>query len=302
MKKLRKAPASAGVLALLALLGIGVAAPADVPAHSAPPTRADGPTARKQLRVCADGNNMPFSNERGEGFENRLASLVAHDLGEDLVTTWWPQRRGFFRNTLKAHRCDVVVGVPTSLDMVETTRPYYRSGYVFVYASGAPHVKSLDDPALHALRIGVPMVGDDGANPPPVLALASRGLVDNMRGYSVYGDYRDDSPPADLIRALGKGEVDVAIAWGPLAGYYAMHATPRLALAPIPPEEAPPGLAFQFDVGMGVRHGDHALRDALDGVLARRTKEVDAILRAYGVPRVPAASRGGATAAESIAR
>lgn len=302
MKRLRKVPASAGVLALLALLGIGAPAPADIPSRAPEPARSGGPAARKQLRVCADGNNMPFSNERGEGFENRLASLVAHDLGEDLVTTWWPQRRGFFRNTLKAHRCDVVIGVPTALDMVETTRPYYRAGYVFVFAPGAPHVKGLDDPALHGLRIGVPMVGDDGANPPPVLALASRGLVDNMRGYSVYGDYREDSPPADLIRALGKGEIDVAIAWGPLAGYYAMHATPRLAVAPIPPSEAPRGLSFEFDIGMGVRHGDHALRDALDGVLTRRVKEVDAILRAYGVPRVPAEARGGATTAEAMPR
>jgi mxaJ protein len=137
------------------------------------------------------------------------------------------------------------------------------------------------------MKIGVPLVGDDGANPPPVLALAPRHLVANMRGYSVWGDYRKDSPPADLIRGLRKGEIDIAIAWGPLAGYYAAHpATPRLALAPIPESEAPKGTTFRFDIAMGVRKKDRALAAELDGVLARRKKEIDAILDAFGVPRL----------------
>jgi mxaJ protein len=242
--------------------------------------------ARRQFRVCADGNNLPFSNERGEGFENKLALLVAKDLDADVIYTWWPQRRGFFRETLKAKKCDVVMGVPSKLDIVTTTRPYYRSGYVFVYGPNAPHVASLDVPELHSMRIGVPMVGDDGANPPPVLALASRGLIGNMRAYSVYGDYREDSPPADAIRALRRGDIDIAIAWGPVAGYYATRPLPALSVEMIPEADAPPGFTFAFDIAMGVRRDDKDLASELDAVLARRVKQVDAVLASYGLPRL----------------
>jgi mxaJ protein len=236
----------------------------------------------RQLRVCADANDMPFSNVRGEGFENALAVLVAKDLGAEVTYTWWPQRRGFFRETLDAHKCDVVMGVPKLLDRVATTRPYYRSSYVFVYGPSAPHVASLDALELRTMRIGVPMVGDDGANPPPVLALASRGLIANMRAYSVYGDYTKESPPADAVRT---GDVDVAIAWGPMAGYYASHPEPALSMAMLPERDAPPGLTFTFDIAMGVRHEDKVLLAELDAVLARRRGEIDAILAAYRVPR-----------------
>ncbi len=263
-------------------------------ANASPPAGASGtvqpPTAthgRRQLRVCADGNNMPFSNERGEGFENKLAALVARDLDADVAYTWWPQRRGFFRETLKSRRCDVVMGVPVGLDVVATTRPYYRSTYVFVFGAHTPRVNSLDAPELHAMRIGVPMVGDDGANPPPVLALASRGLIGNMRAYSVYGNYQKESPPADVIRALRAGDIDIAIAWGPVAGYYAAHPEPRLATAPIPESDAPPGLTFGFDIAMGVRRSDKDLAAELDAVLLHRSKEIGALLAAYGVPVLP---------------
>lgn len=240
---------------------------------------------RRELRVCADPNNLPFSNERGEGFENKLATLLAKDLHADVVTTWRPQRRGFLRETLNAKQCDVVMGVPATLDKVATTRPYYRSSYVFVFAPNAPHVDSFDAPALRSMRIGVPLVGDDGASPPPLLALASHGLLGNMRGYSVYGDYGRETPPADLIRALRSGEIDVAIAWGPLAGYYAKQAGgPTLALVTIPETEAPPGLTFTFDIAMGVRRDDAALAAELDALLARRKPQIDALLASYGVP------------------
>jgi mxaJ protein len=236
--------------------------------------------------VCADGNNLPFSNERGEGFENKLATLVANDLGAEVTYTWWPQRRGFFRETLKANKCDVVMGVPAKLDVVSTTRPYYRSGYAFVYGPNAPHVTSLEAPELHSMRIGVPMVGDDGANPPPVLALASRGLIGNMRAYSVYGDYRRESPPADAIRALRTGDADIAIAWGPVAGYYAARPAPALAVAMIPESDAPAGFTFEFDIAMAVRREDKAFAAELDAVLARRKKEIEAVLESYDVPRL----------------
>jgi mxaJ protein len=248
-----------------------------------PAGAADEKPAARELRVCADPNNLPFSNERGEGFENRLASLIAEDLGARVTYTLSPQRRGFIRETLKAGRCDVVMGVPTKLDMLLTTKPYYRSGYVFVHAPGTARVASLDAPELRGMRIGVPLVGDDGANPPPVLALAERGLVANVRGYSVYGDYREESPPADLIRGLRRGEIDVAIAWGPLAGYYAA-AAPALELTPLPEKDAPQGLTFSFDISMGVRKGDQALAAELDGALSRRRDAIVKILDEYRVP------------------
>ncbi len=242
---------------------------------------------RPELRVCADGNNLPFSNRQGAGFENALAELLARDLGAHLSYTWAPQRRGFFRNTLNAGVCDVVMGVPSSLDLVQTSRPYYRSSYVFVFGPHAPHVHSLDAPELRQLRIGVPLVGDDGANPPPVLALASRGLIPNLRGYSVYGDYSSDSPPAELIRALRRGEIDIALAWGPLAGYYARHGEPQLGYAPIPEAEAPLGLSYKFDIALAVRKGDAARLALLNRALERERAPIAEILVRFGVPRYP---------------
>lgn len=247
------------------------------PAVAAPP---------RQLRVCSDPNNMPLSNERGEGFENAIARILARELAAELVYTWSPQRRGFLRTTLKANRCDVVMGIPAAIDMVATTRPYYRSGYVFVMAPGVKPVTSLATPSLRTARIGVPMVGDDGANPPPALALASLGLVSNMRSYSVYGDYRQDSPPGDLVRAARTGEIDVALAWGPFAGWFAKQPAPRLEVRPIPDAEAPPGMTFSFDIAVGVRKGDRDLLADLDRALARRKPEVDAVLDSFAVPRL----------------
>jgi mxaJ protein len=243
--------------------------------------------ARAPLRVCADPNNLPFSNQREQGFENKLAQLLARDLGRSVSYTWAAQRRGFLRNTLNADACDVVMGVPVKLEAVATTRPYYRSGYVLVSAPHVPTLSSLSAPQLHQLRIGVPLVGDDGANPPPLFALAAHGLLSNLRSYSVYGDYREDSPPAQLLRALRRGEIDVAIAWGPLAGYYAAHPTPALRYAFIPEAEAPPGLPFSFEIAIGVRHSDQALLGELDAALLRRKREVSALLASYGVPRLP---------------
>ncbi len=239
---------------------------------------------RRQLRVCADPNNLPFSDQKEQGFENALAQLIARELDADVTYTWFPQRRGFFKNTLKAKLCDVVMGVLKGLDFVATTAPYYRSGYVFVYGPKAPHVTSLEDPRLASLRIGVPLVGDDGANPPPVLALARHGHSANVRGYLVYGDYSKPAPAADLIRAVSRGEVDLAIAWGPLAGYFAKHAEPQLELAPVPESEAPPGQTFAFELSLGVRREDLALKAELEAVLQKKRDEIDSLLTSYGVP------------------
>jgi mxaJ protein len=240
--------------------------------------------ARRQLRVCSDPNNLPFSNDRREGFENALAEILARQLNADLSYTWWPQRRGFLRQTLKAGKCDVVMGVPAGFDPVLTTRPVYRSRYVFVLGPKAPMLASLDAPALRGLRIGIPLVGDDGANPPPEAALVRRNLIDHARGYVVYGDYRQESPPSALIQAVARGEIDVAIAWGPLAGYYAHRAAPRLRVVPVPAAEAPPGMPFTFDIAIGVRKGDRELRDDLDAALAARRRDVDRLLARFHFP------------------
>jgi mxaJ protein len=238
------------------------------------------------LRVCADPNNLPFSNERGEGLENRLARLLADDEGARLEYTWWAQRRGFVRNTLGAGQCDVVMGTPTSDDRVAVTRPYYRSTYVFVTRRGKVDVRSLDDPVLRRLRIGVPLVGDDGASSPPAHALARRGLVRNVVGYSVIGDYREESPPARLVRAVADGEVDVAVAWGPLAGYFAPRQPVPLTLTPVSPSIDPPFLPFVFDIGIGVRRADHERLAEIEAFLERRRPAIDALLAEYGVPRL----------------
>ena len=254
------------------------------PRQSAPQPEFERPAG--VLRVCADPNNLPFSNERGEGFENKIAELLAADLHERLEYTWWAQRRGFFRNTLRAGACDVVLGVPSSFELAATTAPYYRSTYVFVYRQGRGlSVASFDDPVLRDVKVGVQLVGDDGANTPPAHALTARGIVGNVRGYTLYGDYREPNPPARIVEAVARGEVDVAVAWGPLAGYFARRQRVPLAVVPVSPQFDLPFLPFVYDISMGVRRGDEELRQRLDSFLQRRRPEIERILDDYGVPR-----------------
>jgi mxaJ protein len=247
---------------------------------------AEAPTAPRVLRVAADPNNLPFSNERGEGFENKIVELVAKELGATVEYTWWAQRRHFFRDALRPGRGDVVAGIPAQIDEVLATRPYYRSGYVLVTRTDRGlTLKSLDDPALRTLRIGVQLIGDDFANTPPAHALSRRGIVENVRGYTVYGDYREKDPPARIIDALVRGEIDVAFVWGPLAGYFAQRQSTPLTLQLLPAFDAPSAQPLAFDIAMGVRRGAPGLRDELDAVLARKKPEIDRILASYGVPR-----------------
>ena len=239
-----------------------------------------------QFRVCADPNNLPFSNRSQEGFENRLATLFAHELGQKVVYTWWPQRRGFLRNTLRAGVCDVVMGVPAGYDPVLTTQPYYRSTYVFVYRKDAGYdVASFDDPLLHKLKIGVHLIGDDYANSPPAHVLGAKGIVDNVVGYSVYGDYAEDSPPGKIIKAVATGEIDLAIVWGPIAGYFARKQAVPLSLVPVPVDTVS-SFPLAYSIALGVRRGDEALKVKLDGLLQQKAAEVRQILQDYGVPLV----------------
>jgi len=250
--------------------------------------------APQELRFCADPNNLPFSNRRLEGFENRIAEWIAKDLGATPKFVWWAQRRGFFRNTLQAGLCDVVVGVPFGFERALTTKPYYRSTYVFVRRADSPAaIRSFDDPALKTLRVGVQLAGDDGANTPPAHALSRRGIVQNVRGFTLYGDYAQANPPARIVDAVASRDVDVAVVWGPLAGYFAKRGRTPLVLTPVSPAIDLPFLPFVFDISVGVRRGQDALRDRIEESLDRRAPEIRALLERYGVPLAP---RGGETA------
>lgn len=237
--------------------------------------------------MCADPNNLPFSNERREGFENRIADLLAGEMNASVEYTWWAQRRGFVRNTLKDCKCDLIIGVPSSFELALTTSPYYRSTYVFVYRKDRGlNVRSFDDPILRKVKIGVQMIGDDYANTPPAHALAKRHIIENVKGYTVYGDYSQENPPARIIDALVAGDIDVAIVWGPLAGFFARRASVPVEIIPVSPQIDQPFLPFVYDISMGIRRGEDAFKEELEGILERKRPEIESILDEYGVPRL----------------
>jgi mxaJ protein len=239
------------------------------------------------LRICADPNNLPFSNASGQGFENAIMALVATELGKRPAYYWEPQRRGFIRTTLKAGRCDVVAGISSAAEVARTTHPYYRSTYVFVTRrSHGQRIASLDDPRLRHLRIGLQLTGDDYDNPPPAQALARRGITDNIRGFMVYGDYSEPAPLRTVVDAVVDGSVDLAIVWGPTAGFFAKRARVPLQITPVLPHTDRASLPFVYDISMGVRRQDKSLADAIDRVLLKRSADIHRILEAFGVPLV----------------
>jgi len=244
----------------------------------------------RTLTACADPNNLPFSNRAGEGFENKLAELIATDLHAKLDYVWWAQRRGYVRNTLNESKCDFWPGIGSNVEMVATTQPYYRSTYMFV-SRADENLKglTLDDPRLKKLKIGVQMVGNDASNTPPAHALASRGVIGNVRGYMLYGDYRKPNPPAEIMQAVERGDVDVALVWGPLAGYFAAKSPVPLRLEPVTPWMADMQWPMQFDVSVGIQKNDQRLLKQVDQVLVRRSAEIRRLLDAYHVPVVEAA-------------
>ena len=239
------------------------------------------------LIACADPNNLPFSNQVGEGFENTLAELIASDLHATLVYIWWAQRRGYVRNTLNDRKCDFWPGIASNVEMVATSRPYYRSTYMFVTRREANLAGlTLDDPRLKSLKIGVQLVGDDASNTPPAHALAVRGVVGNVRGYMLYGDYAAPDPPSQVVQAVERGEVDVALVWGPLAGYFAARSPVPLRLEPVTPWLADQQWPMQFDVSVGVQKDNRKLLKDIDRVLVRRSRDIRKLLAAYHVPVV----------------
>ncbi|MBD9357111.1 substrate-binding domain-containing protein [Methylomonas albis] len=243
--------------------------------------------ADSELRVCADPDNLPFSNQKQEGFENKIAKLLADDLGMKLNFYWQKQRQGYIRETLGAKYCDVMMGVPHGYERVLSTRPYYRSGYAFVTARGR-HLafKSFDDPRLHKLKIGLHAIGIDGSNSPPANALARRGIVENIVGYSMWGEESIDNPQGEIVSAVAKQEIDVAIVWGPIGGYFAKPFGKALVVTPAPADADMPSMPFDFDISLGVRKGEEAFAAQLEQSLTRKQREIQDILTAYNVPLI----------------
>ena len=273
-------------VALAVIATCGLACPTLVVGQTAPArSGTPSPSPAGQFRVCADPENMPFSNRALAGFENELAALLADDLGAQPTYIWWGQRQGFIRNTMNATlaegRCNIVMGVPVGYDLVRTTKPYYRSTYVFVAKKGRV-IRSLDDPTLKKLRIGVHLLGNDYENPPPVHELGKRHIVDNVIGFNTF--YSAKNPPSAIIDAVASGTIDIAIVWGPVAGYYAARQKVPLDVTPIPSK--PGDLPFAFDIALGVKKGEDALHARLEQALERRRPEIAKLLAAYSVPLV----------------
>lgn len=249
--------------------------------------RADG-----TLRVCANPDNLPFSNAKGEGFENKLAELVARDLHEKVAYTWTNEHEHFVRKTLNAGKCDVLMGVPADFADVDTTAPYFTSGYVFVTRTDrALHLSSMRDPRLRTLKIGVHVIGDD--NIPPMEALARQGISQNIAGYMIYRDTQVKRH-SRLIDDVAAGKVDVAAVWGPLAGYYALHSQAPLSVTPITGTASFAPAVFRYAIAMGVRKGDEARKAQLNRILAREKPAIRNLLTRYGVPlmELPARAAG----------
>jgi quinoprotein dehydrogenase-associated probable ABC transporter substrate-binding protein len=232
----------------------------------------------KVLRVCADPRDLPFSNEAGEGFENKIAALLAHKLGKTLAYEYYPGATGFVRNTLNAHRCDVIMGIPQGDDIVQGTNPYYRTSYALISRQGADleSIESLEDPRLQGKRIGII------AGTPPATNLAVNGLLENVKSYPLVVDTRFDAPASLMIGDLEGGRIDAALLWGPIAGYLAKHAKTPMKVTPLVNETSGPRMIYR--IGMGVRHSDQDWKRLLNKLIIENRAEINAILASYGVP------------------
>lgn len=245
----------------------------------------------RTLLVCVDPDNMPFSNREGAGFENELASLLAGRLHARLQRVFWAQRRGYARRTLGEDRCDLWPGVAVGVERMITTRPYYRSGYMFVSRAANPlQGLTLDDPRLKDLRLGVQMVGDDATNTPPAHALARRGITQNVRGYPIYGGDERPDPRARIIEAVARGDIDVAMVWGPVAGYFASRSRTPLRLEAVTPTVDAGLWPMAYDIAIGVRQEEPQLKKRIDDILQTQQPAIDRLLDKYHIPHLPAGS------------
>ena len=264
------------VVATLALIGValaGVAGAQDADAEDS--IELIDPHV---FRACADPRNLPFSNEAGEGFENKIAELFAGELGKSASYAFYPSATGFIRNTLNAHRCDVVLGIAQGDDLVQPTNPYYRTSYAAAYRTGGPleGLDSLSDPRLMTAKIGIV------AGTPPATYLAENGLLGRIKSYPLGVDTRYDSSTHDMMDDLDRGEIDVALLWGPIAGYYALKAKTATTVAPLLKEHDGPQMVYR--IVMGVRHSDQNWKRALNKLISENQSKIQAILRSFGVP------------------
>jgi quinoprotein dehydrogenase-associated probable ABC transporter substrate-binding protein len=232
----------------------------------------------KVLRVCADPRNLPFSDEQGEGFENKLAEFFAQKLGKSLAYAWYPQATGFVRNTLGAHKCDVIMGFPQGNDIVQSTNPYYRTSYALVFKSGSDldGVQTLSDPRLKGKHIGIV------AGTPPSNYLAAGGLMTTAKPYPLVIDTRVDSSAQAMMKDLAEGGIDAGVLWGPMAGYYAKRANPPLNVVPLTREAGAPTLVYR--IAMGVRFSDQEWKRSLNRMIEENQPAINAILLGFGVP------------------
>ena len=281
-------------LALTSFLLVGALgiAPTSVEAQLRPGLQKPG-----IIRVCADPDNMPLSNQKGEGFEQRIAELVAREWNAKIEYAWWPVRRGFFARALNGRYCDIAIQAPAEFDMAGVTKPYFRSGYVFVTRKDRGlDIRSLADPRLKRLKIGINILNSDAENTPPAMALSRYGVV-GLTGYPTF--YTDSIRPEDIVTAVTRKEIDVAIAWGPLAGYFANRSAVPLTVQPLAERDSLTDFPFRFSIGMAVRRRDRGLRDSLQTVLDRKKPEIQAILKEFNIPTfpIPAASSDSGQAA-----
>ena len=240
------------------------------------------------LRVCADANNLPFSNTRAQGFENVLGRMIARDLHRDIQFVWLPRKEHAAERLLET--CDLVTGMAGASEHMTATIPYYRSTYVFVSRQDRHlALAGLTDPRLAHYRIGAQVIGDGGIVP-PARELSERGLLRNLVGYVVQP--LDANPEAKIITAVAQGDVDLAVAWGPAAGYFAEQSKVALNLTPLcPPRGSSTPMAF--DISMGVRRGDDRLLAQVNHIIARRRGAIRVLLRSYNVPVLRAGEPAG---------
>jgi quinoprotein dehydrogenase-associated probable ABC transporter substrate-binding protein len=260
------------IAATLLALTIGAQAAAQAPGLGSSAELVDP----KVFRVCADPRNLPFSDEAGAGFENKLAEMFAQKLGEPTSYTYYPQVIGFVRNTLNALRCDVVMGAAVGDDLVQTTNAYYHTTYALVFkpGNGLDGIDSLEDPRLKDKHIGIV------AGTPPATVLAQQGLMMLARPYALTVDTRIDSPTHSMINDIATGQIDTGVLWGPIAGYYAQRVTPHLIVVPLLKEQS----RMDFRIAMGVRRSDQDWKRKLNQLITENQPEINRILTEYGVP------------------
>ena len=232
----------------------------------------------KVFRVCADPRDMPYSNTKGEGFENKIANLLAKALHKSVAYTWYPNAPGFVRKTLALYKCDIIMGVPQGDDIVQVTNPYYRSVYALVFKTGheLDGVDTLADPRLKGKRIGII------AGTPPASYLVLDHLMEKAKPYPLVVDTRYSSSAAKMMHDLVAGDIDVGVLWGPLAGYYAKHADVPIKVVPLLKEKNGPHMSYR--IGMGVRYSDQIWKRQLNRLLRKEQPAITAMLLSYGVP------------------